>query len=222
MTRPRLLDLFCCAGGAGYGYHLAGFDVVGVDVDPQPNYPFEFHQADAMTFPLDGFDAIHASPPCQDHSTLIFSRGGKAAEHGTGWMLDETVRRLRASGVPWVVENVPGADLPGASTLCGRSFGIAKLKRHRQFLTSFFMLVPPCMCGKGPTIGVYGELSKNDRQVRHSNGNGGTTMRAGVQTARDLLGCPWMDAKELSQAIPPVYTEYIGEQMIRLLPEAAA
>ncbi len=202
------------------GYHLAGFDVVGVDIKPQPRYPFEFHQADAMAYPLDGFDAIHASPPCQDHSTLLFSRGGKAQEHGTGWMLTATVERLRAWGGPWVVENVPGAGntLPGAFTLCGRAFGIAKLKRHRLFLTGFpMLLVPPCACGRGQVIGVYGDLAKNDRRVKHSTGFGGSTVRAGVQTARDLLGCPWMDAKELSQAIPPVYTEFIGERLLAVL-----
>jgi DNA (cytosine-5)-methyltransferase 1 len=206
----RLLDLFCCAGGAGMGYHRAGFDVVGVDIKPQPNYPFEFHQADAMTYPLNGFDAVHASPPCQDHTT---ASGGR--DHGTAWMLSATIDRLTASGLPYVVENVVGAaaHMPGAFTLCGRSFGIAKLKRHRLFLTNVMMLVPPCACaGHGQPIGVYGELSRNDRDDRGTHGS--VRRRAGVQTARDLLDCPWMDAAELSQAIPPAYTEFIGEQLL--------
>ena len=103
-ARPRLLDLFCCAGGAAMGYHQAGFDVVGVDIKPQPRYPFEFHQADAMTYPLDGFDAVHASPPCQDHSATKHLHG---RAHGTAWMLDGTRERLLAQSTPWVIENVP-------------------------------------------------------------------------------------------------------------------
>jgi DNA (cytosine-5)-methyltransferase 1 len=105
VTRPRLLDLFSGAGGAAMGYHRAGFDVVGADLAPQPRYPFEFVQADAMTYPLDGFDAIHASPPCQDHSPLK----ARAGEHGNGWMLDATLARLADSPAVWVVENVGAA-----------------------------------------------------------------------------------------------------------------
>src|SRR4249920_2873900 len=109
--RPRLLDLFSGAGGAAMGYHRAGFDVVGVDIDPQPRYPFEFHQGDAMTWPLDGFDAIHASPPCQAYS--IATKNSATADHAahvsaTGHMLPDTISRLLSLTVPWVVENVPG------------------------------------------------------------------------------------------------------------------
>lgn len=209
----RLLDLFCGAGGAGAGYHRAGFEVLGVDINPQPRYPFAFVRADAMTYPLDGFDAVHASPPCQDHSAL----SGIAGKHGTGWMLAATVERLAASGLAYVVENVPGAHMPGAFTLCGRSFGIARLRRHRRFLTSFPVLVPPCACTRGvQPIGVYGDLSRNDRTMRNSK-DGKPRLRAGVQTARDLLACPWMDAKELTQAIPPAYTQLVGEQLLEHL-----
>lgn len=214
MARPRILDLFCGAGGAARGYQMAGFHVTGVDIRPQPRYAGdEFVQADAMTFPLDGYDAIHASPPCQDHTPL----SGIAGKHGTGWMLATTTARLRNAGVPWVVENVPGANMPGAYTLCGRSFGIAKLRRHRLFLTSFPMLVPPCGCSRRvQPIGVYGDLSRNDRVVRNSK-DGIPRLRAGVQTARDLLDCPWMEAHELTQAIPPVYTAFIGERLVEHL-----
>lgn len=217
MTRPRLLDLFAGAGGAAMGYYRAGFDVVGVDLEPQPRYPFEFHQADAMTWPLDGFDAIHASPPCQDHTSLAFTRAGEA--HGTGWMLADTITRLKASRLPYVVENVPGAHMPGAFTLCGRSFGIQRLRRHRLFLTNVAVLVPPCACDGTQPIGIYGDLSKNDRPVTNSK-DGYVRMRAGVQTARDLLDCQWMNAAELSQAIPPVYTSFIGEQLRLFLADA--
>src|SRR5215472_5910436 len=107
MRRPLLLDLFCGAGGAAMGYHRAGFDVVGVDIAPQPRYPFEFHQADAMTFPLDGFDAIHASPPCQDYS--------KAMRHLATVNYPRLIYpirdRLRATARLWIIENVAGAPL---------------------------------------------------------------------------------------------------------------
>ncbi|HEX6968935.1 MAG TPA: hypothetical protein VF174_09035 [Micromonosporaceae bacterium] len=212
--KPRLLDLFCGAGGAARGYQLAGFHVTGVDINPQPRYAGdEFVQADAMTFPLDGYDAIHASPPCQDHTPL----SGIAGKHGNGWMLAATLGRLRDQPAPWVVENVPGAHMPGAYTLCGRSFGIAKLRRHRQFLTSFPMIVPPCACSRRvQPIGVYGDLSRNDRVFKNSK-DGIPRLRAGIQTARDLLDCPWMDARELTQAIPPAYTALIGEYLLEHL-----
>ena len=206
--RPRLLDLFCGAGGAAMGYHHAGFDVVGVDIKPQPRYPFEFVQADAMTYPLDGFDAVHASPPCQDHSTLSFM----GEKHGTGWMLAATLERLTAQNRPWAVENVPGASAAGAYVLCGKAFGLAPLKRHRLFWTSVPMLVPQCTCNprRDHTVGVYGELSISDRI--HSRTR--RTMRAGVETARRLMGCPWMTGPELSQTIPPVYTEHVGGYLL--------
>lgn len=232
--RPRLLDLFCGAGGAAMGYHRAGFDVVGVDIKPQPRYPFEFRRSDArllMDDLLDGrdhpavgsglrlsyFAAIHASPPCQDHSPL----SGIAGKHGTGWLLAATIERLRRSGLPFVVENVPGAPMSGAFTLCGRSLGIARLRRHRLFLTNFPMLVPPCGCSRRvQPIGIYGDLGRNDRVVRNSK-DGLPRLRAGVQTARDLLDCPWMDAHELTQAVPPAYTQLVGEQLLQLLQHLA-
>ena len=133
-TRLRL-DLFCGAGGAAMGYHRAGFDVVGVDIKPQPNYPFDFHQGDAMTWPLDGYDAIHASPPCHDHSTITGRNRKAAGAKGTGWMLAATITRLRASGRPWIVENVGTARFPAdvpTFRLCGSSFGL-DVQRHRLF-----------------------------------------------------------------------------------------
>lgn len=215
--RPKLLDLFSGAGGAAAGYHRAGFDVVGVDIKPQPRYPFEFVQADAMTYPLDGFDAVHASPPCQDHSPLAKT----SRIHGTGWMLQATIDRLAAAGLPWVVENVPGADMPGALVLCGSEFGLEDgpfaLRRHRQFLSNVFLVgAGGCACASGKEIiGIYGDLSANDRRSgRHGEAR---RMRAGVERARRLLGMPWADASELTQAIPPAYTTFIGEQLLAAL-----
>ena len=189
------------------GYHRAGFDVVvGVDNRPQPRYPFEFHQADAMTFPLDGFDAIHASPPCQDHSPLSALVG----EHGTGWLLSATRGRLYASGRPWVIENVDGADMPGALTLCGTEFGLYAnsryLRRHRQFEANFPLWgAGGCSCQRARIGGVYG------------NGGGGSMTRGfkfSKSEAATAMGIDWMTQAELSQAIPPAYTQFIGEQLL--------
>jgi hypothetical protein len=131
MSRPRLLDLFCGAGGAAMGYHRAGFDVVGVDINPQPHYPFEFHQGDAMTWPLDGFDAIHASPPCK-----AFTRAGWSAHFGYhdrhDDLLTPTRTRLVLQPAPWVIENVPGSPMAPSVVLCGSNFGL-NLRRHRWF-----------------------------------------------------------------------------------------
>lgn len=200
------------------GYHQAGFEVVGVDNRPQPRYPFEFHQADALeylaTADLTWFDAIHASPPCQDHSPLR----SVAGTHGTGWLLEATRTALKATGLPYVIENVEAAAMPGSLVLCGTEFGLRSgnrwLRRHRRFASNVFLLgAGGCQCNRptSPT-GVYGDLSLNDRPVRHSK-RGDVMNRAGVATARTLLGCPWMNAAELSQAIPPAYTRFIGEQL---------
>jgi len=147
MSRPRLLDLFCCGGGASAGYTWAGFDVVGVDWVRQPDYPYEFHLADAMTFPLDGFDAIHASPPCERFTTL---NKGNNARHLRlfDWnddLLTPTLKRFATVQTPWVVENVMGAAelMPGALMLCGSSFGL-DVQRHRLFASNVALTGPPC------------------------------------------------------------------------------
>ena len=204
MTRPRLLDLFCGAGGAAMGYHRAGFDVVGVDNRPQPRYPFEFVQADAMTFPLAGFDAIHASPPCQDH----MRSPGSYISQGTGWMLTATRYRLQSSGVPWVIENVPGAPMRVDLKLCGCMFGLPGLRRERWFETSpqLFDLRQPCQ-HIGKMIGVHG---------------GGGRRNGTIAKRRAAMGIDWMGRDELNQAIPPAYTEYIGAQLMDHLKQAAA
>lgn len=123
MSQPVLLDLYCKAGGAAMGYHRAGFRVVGVDIEPQPHYPFEFHQADALTFPLDGFDAYHASPPCQRYS-MITKLHGRAIVESHPDLIDPTRYRLKSSGKPYIIENVPQAPLKDAVTLCGSMFNL--------------------------------------------------------------------------------------------------
>ena len=209
--KPRLLDLFCGQGGASMGYHLAGFEVVGVDIRPQPRYPFEFHQADAMSYPLDGFDVLAGSPPCNDHSPLAHLHG----EQGTGWMLSATIERFRATGRPYVVANVAGADLPGELVLCGTEFGLQTrrdgrlyaLKRHRRFASNLFLMgAGGCTCAGRPVMGVYGH-------------GGGVGVQKGVRARQgegaELLGVDWMTVKGQAQAIPPAYTRFIGEQLLR-------
>lgn len=210
-TRPRLLDLFCGAGGS-VGYHRAGFEVIGVDINPQPNYPYEFFQADATTFPLIGYDAIHASPPCQDHSRLSKNYG--APVHGTGNLLGAILERLDFQPIPWVIENVEDAHLPGAIILCGASFGLGAsgldLPRHRKFLSRLPLMAPPCSHRPGKTMGVYGNgINKWHREKLGRN--------LTAAEMREAMGIDWMNRKELSQAIPPAYTEYIGKQLIERL-----
>lgn len=217
---PRLLDLFCGAGGAAMGYARAGFEVVGVDINPQPHYPFEFIEADAIELLdlwqrhrlFDDFDAIHASPPCQDHSSL----SAMWADHGTGWMLAETVERVKATGLPWVVENVVGPDVHMDGwwfTLCGSSFGLA-VRRHRRFGSNLLMLPPSCRHQEQDTVvGVYGHPGGS------STRDGDT--RSGTAGWRKAMGIDWMTGKELAQAIPPAYTEWIGQQLMAALEVAA-
>jgi len=206
MTRPRLLDLFCGAGGAGMGYHRAGFDVVGVDLAAQPNYPFEFHQADAMTFELDGFDAIHASPPCQAYSAATSHT--RRSRHPD--LYEATRYRLAATGRPWVIENVIGAPYRSGIVLCGSMFGLA-VRRHRNFESSDAMLAPQCEHRRqGPVLGVYGD-GGGGKSTRPSGG-GGT--KAHRHEFAALMGMPWATPREIVQAIPPAYTEWIGQRLL--------
>jgi len=212
-VRPRLLDLFSGGGGAAMGYHRAGFDIVGVDNRPQPHYPFEFHCADALTFPLDGFDAVHGSPPCQDHSSL-----GPTTKrtHGTGWMLAATRKRLLAQDAPWVIENVPGAPMRPDYRLCGCMFGLPGLRRERWFETSWhgFDLRPPCHhAGRAVTVAGHGA-------------QGGWEYINGVAPSqadrRAAMGIDWLNRTELAQAIPPAFAEYVGRSLLEQIRERAA
>jgi len=187
------------------GYHRAGFDVTGVDVAPQKHYPFEFIQADATTFPLDGYDAYHASPPCQDHMQTPHRK------HGTGWMLDYTRRRLQAQDAPWVIENVPGAEMRADFALCGCMFGLAHLRRERWFETSWngFALNLDHDHRK-PAISVVGHGTPT--WVRQKLGYNPT-----IAQYREAMGIDWMNRDELSQAIPPAYTELVGRALLEHL-----
>jgi DNA (cytosine-5)-methyltransferase 1 len=218
VKRPLLLDLFCCAGGAAMGYHRAGFDLVGVDIKPQPRYPFKFIQADVFEFISDwdyftDFGAIHASPPCQDHSATK----DLGARHGTGWMLLAARDRLAASGLPWVVENVEGAplarqgDLFGANglVLCGCMFPPLRglLYEARLFETSFAVPQPPHYTHKWPQ-------TKMGRPPKPGECMQVTGHFSGVPEAQRRMGIDWMTGNELSQAIPPAYTEHIGRMIL--------
>jgi DNA (cytosine-5)-methyltransferase 1 len=213
MSRPRLLDLFCGAGGAGMGYHRAGFEVTGVDIEPQPRYPFEFHQADALTFPLEGFDLIHASPPCQAF-TVMHNLGWPGKDHPD--LIAATRRRLMANGRPWVIENVPGAPMPASFVLCGSMFGLP-IRRHRQFETSPFLLVPPHRhrVGEHPILVTSGRLTKRRRVERPWQVN------AVASVAGKAIGIDWMTRDGLSNAIPPAYTEWIGTRLLEAMERAA-
>ena len=220
--KPRLLDLFCGAGGAAMGYHRAGFEVVGVDNRPQPHYPFEFEQADALTFPLAGFDAIHASPPCPSYSV---ANNVHKREHPR--LIPAVREALRATGLPFVIENVEGArkDMIEPYTLCGLSLGM-DVKRHRLFETNFPLMVPPCHSKHaGDWLLVFGHTVMERRHVvRKTPAGHNTTHRKHTTVARGrvAMGIDWMSRDELSDAIPPAYTELIGYQLLQHLRAVAA
>lgn len=211
--RPRLLDLFCGAGGAAKGYYDAGFEVVGVDINPQRNYPYEFHQADAMTFPLDGFDAIHASPPCQSYSAAT-----RHLSDGTAPKLVDDIRdRMRATDRPWVIENVEGSPLATFTNLfgdhgvklCGTEFGL-RIWRHRLFETSFPVQRRSRCRHDRPPINPHREESR--QRMREEFGNTDLEL-----VWRTHAGVDWMSRMEGRQAIPPAYTRWIGRQLIDIL-----
>jgi DNA (cytosine-5)-methyltransferase 1 len=208
-VKPRLLDLFCGAGGASMGYHRAGFDVVGVDINPQPRYPFEFVHGDAMTYPLDGFDVIHASPPCQ--AFTAYRRRGAGVGAAALDLIAATRNRLQASRVPYVVENVPGAPLRNPVTLCGSSFGL-DVRRHRLFESNIALLTPACRHDlQTPRF----PSATNRRNLRSTVEVGVWRIPLEVQSA--AMGVDWMRLDELTLAIPPAYTEHIGAQLLAVL-----
>ena len=223
MTRPILLDLFCCAGGAAVGYYRAGFDVIGVDKDMQPNYPFRFLRAD-WEFGLEVLgkraDAIHASPPCQFYSDLIHRNGNP-----DDWpdLIPPVQDALRATGLPYVIENVEGrAPLRDPITLCGTMFPGLRVIRHRLFESNVPLVAPehpqhPLVFTHDKRKGHYGKLDQDTSFVQVTGGG-----NARVANKRDAMGIDWMNGSELNEAIPPAYTEHIGAQLLEALSERDA
>jgi len=233
MLRPRLLDLFCGAGGAAMGYHRAGFDIVGVDHQSQPNYPFPFIRADVTAIDFAGFDAVHASPPCQVYSTIGKQQVqlGRARERVD--LVAETRDLLEQTRLPYVIENVPGAPLRDPVLICGSMFDPPMdIRRHRLFEANWPLQHPmwPCrhklwapryrsfdkrrrklVSGTVPVHGNSRQLASVVTVAGHLDFAGEMSLRARV------MGIDWMSANELSQAIPPAYTELIGHQLLQHL-----
>ncbi len=216
----RALDLFCKAGGSSKGLSQAGFEVVGVDIEPQPRYPFEFHQADWLEYLMvhwREFDLIVAGPPCQEYSKT------KSLSNGNHPDLVGPVRfALLCTGKPYIIENVPGAPLRNPLTLCGTMFGL-RVIRHRLFECWPAIWWPPAQCQHvGRTAPMFwGDLAKTGhkggtqlKQWHYITVTGHSFLNADAQEA---MGIDWMINRELSQAIPPAYFKWLGEQMIKLL-----
>jgi DNA (cytosine-5)-methyltransferase 1 len=215
MNRPLAIDLFCGAGGAAMGLYRAGFDVIGVDLEPQPRFPFRFVLADALTYPLRGADFVWASPPCQAHTAMRVMHNARPHRD----LIVPTRGKLVAAGIPWVIENVVGAPLICPVTLCGSMFGLgaagAKLRRHRLFEASFPLIVDRRCNHDGETIGVYGGHVRNRRRRENSKNRGVADFE--LDQGRASMGIPWMTLTELSQAIPPAYSEFIGLQAMKFI-----
>ncbi|MFG3524881.1 DNA methylase [Nocardia nova] len=216
VSRPRLLDLFCCAGGAAMGYHRAGFDIVGVDIAAQPNYPFEFRQADALEFlgaHADEFDAVHASPPCQAYTPLGALHRHKVYPD----LVAATRAALETTALPYVIENVMSAPLikEQSIVLCGSMFGL-RTYRHRRFESRLPLSAPA-----HPRHLV--RTATRQRRQRWAEGwNVSVTGDVGRYVGPEAMGIDWMTGDELCQAIPPAYTEHIGHQLRAHLTAAAA
>jgi len=217
VIRPTILDLFCKAGGAAKGYSDAGFTVLGVDIAPQPNYPFPFVQADALDAlrslidgcgPLGGFtfDAIHASPPCQLYSQATNMHDKTQYPDLVG----PTRELLEATGLPYIIENVPGAPLINPVVYCGSMFLQPRLRRHRHFETNWPLVSQECIHDiQSDLLSVTGHGEGGS----HRNG----TKRGpywGQAERRKAMGIDWMNRTELAESIPPYFTAHVGRQLI--------
>ena len=193
------------------GYHRAGFDVVGVDINPMAHYPFEFHQGDALEYLLNHwreFDAIHASPPCQAYSVTQRIHGNQYPK-----LIKDTRDLLEITGKPYVIENVMGAPLKNPTVLNGLMFGL-KVVRARQFETNWFLMAPP----EPDNVKVYTNSSRGYSAFR----NGATHITVAgnnfdPKDGAEAMGIDWMTRPELAEAIPPKYTEFIGRQLIQVI-----
>jgi len=208
MTKPKLLDLFCGAGGASMGYYRAGFEVEGVDIKPQPHYPFKFYQADALEFPLEGYDAYHASPPCQ-----AYTKAGKQwRKNGRQYpdLIGAVRTRFEGEYRYWVIENVPGAPLFNPVILNGAMFGL-RVHRKRLFENSFTVPFELQAQNKKP-VKMGRPVRKSDDVIQPVG------HLSGVAYAREVMGIDWyMTQREIAEAIPPAYTEYIGGYLINAI-----
>lgn len=215
----RLLDLFCGAGGAGMGYHRAGFEVVGVDIAPQPHYPFEFHQGDALDHLAahwQEFDAIHASPPCQASTALT-----KGTNRGRLYvdLIPATREMFTQIDAPTVIENVQGSDVRRDLTLCGEMFGLGVI-RHRYFeLGGWSAEQPRHRPHRGRVSGYrHGQWFDGPYVAVYGDGGG----KGSVPEWQRAMGIDWTDVrKSIAEAIPPAYTEYVGRQLIERMEVAA-
>jgi DNA (cytosine-5)-methyltransferase 1 len=206
------------------GYSRAGFEVVGVDNRPQPNYPFEFEQADALQYAdwmAGGFGAIHASPPCQRYSTMGNRSRALKADTAPDLLLP-TIELLRQTGLPFVVENVAGAKrlMPGAFVLSGGMFGLG-VHRPRYFLTNFYVMVPEKVTPPRHGVGVYGR-APDGRRLWNRKSNGTYRAPRSLDEAQEAMGMDWADWHGTKEAIPPAYTELIGHQLKQHIGAVAA
>jgi DNA (cytosine-5)-methyltransferase 1 len=217
---PWLLDLFCGAGGASVGYWLAGFNVIGVDIEPQPHYPFTFFLSDALDYlekyGFGGFAAAHASPPCQAHSDLQ-----KQSKISYPDFIAPTREAFQDAGIPWVIENVEGAPLIDPVKLCGASdrFHGLRVIRHRLFESNVPLRPAPCP-SKHPLVFTYdrrkphfGKLDQDHSFVQVTGGGNCT-----IENARSAMGIDWMTKKEINEALPPLYTHWVGQDLMKKVP----
>lgn len=218
MGKLKAVDLCCKAGGASVGLHRAGFEVVGVDIAPQPRYPYKFVQADALKFDLSGFDFIWASPHCQGYTALRHAPGtvGKPRQI-------PQFRTAMPAGIPYAIENVEDAawDMRSPVTLCGSMFGLGaqgcQLQRHRLVETNFPVHGCKCAHDARPVIGVYGGHARKRSAAAGGRGTRDVWKGGHKKAASDALGIDWMTLEELSNAVPPAYAEFIGRAAIRAL-----
>ncbi len=229
MRRKRILDAFCCAGGAAKGYHDAGFEVVGVDIAPQPNYPYEFHQGDAIEFIRDHgheFDAVHSSPPCQDACALTAGNRRRAGWTDTHTDLIPPTRKVLAdvrarTGIPTVMENVQGSKLRRDLTLCGLSFDL-RVFRHRYFeIDGLTVDQPRHPSHRGHRVAGWRHGVRHDGDMVAVYGDGGG--KGSVTDWQNAMSIHHTDVRrEIAEAIPPAYTHHIGTALLAHLTDVPA